>query len=185
MLCREKLQPLLLEWPYSLVVVANIVFVSEKYEAVGMGSHHVAVGDMAGGTWVGGRAAPGEGAHEHVADETAPCTCYWRGVDPVDGHVSADVKNFGALQELLVLNGLFPRHPDHGLLKVGGCDFFPLEEERDFTPVWRDTLSPPLAASPPLANPEALLPSQKAAELHLPWLVVLAGCTCSTPLVLK
>lgn len=44
MLCREKLQPLLLEWPYSLVVVANIVVVSEMYEAVGMGSHHVTVG---------------------------------------------------------------------------------------------------------------------------------------------
>lgn len=136
MLCREKLQPLLLERPYSLVVAANIVFVSEMYEAVGRGSHHVTVGDMAGGTWVGGRAAPDKGAREHFTDEMAPRTCYWRGVDPVDGHVSADVKNFGALQELLVLNGLFPRHPDHGLLKVGGRDFFPLEEERDFTPTW-------------------------------------------------
>ena len=109
---------------------------SEMYEAVEMGSHHVAAGNMAEGTQVGSRAAPGEGAHEHFGEETAPCTCYRRGVDPVDCHISADVKNFGALQELLVLNGLFPRHPDHGLLKVGGRDFFSLEEERDFTPAW-------------------------------------------------
>lgn len=109
---------------------------SEMYnEGLEMGSHHVALGQTAEGTWVGGRAAPGKGAHERFREEMGPCTCYRRGVDPVDGHVSADVKNFGALQELLVLNGLFPRHPDHRLLKVGGCDFFSLGEERDFTPM--------------------------------------------------
>lgn len=78
-----------------------------------------------------GRAVPSERAHEPLGEEVAPCTCYWRGVDPEDGHISADVKNFGAPQEFLVLNGLFPRHPDHRLLKVGGGDFLSLEEEQD------------------------------------------------------
>lgn len=76
-----------------------------------------------------GRAAPAEGPRKHFGEEMVSPTCYWCRMDPVDGHVSADVKNFGALQELLVLNGLFSRHPDHRLLKVSGCDFFSLEEE--------------------------------------------------------
>lgn len=113
--------------------MANIVLMYNG--AVEMGSHHIAPGQMAEGTRVGGRAAPGKGDHEHFVEEMAPCTCYRRGVDPVDGHIPADVKNFGALQELLVLNGLFPRHPDHRLLKVGGGDFFSLEEGQDFTPL--------------------------------------------------
>lgn len=119
------------------MVVANIVFVFEMYrETVEMGSHRAALGHVAEGTWVGGGAAPIEGAHGHFGEEMALCTCYRRGVDPVNGHVPADVKNFGALQELLVLNGLFPRHPDHGLVQVGGCDFFSLEEKRDVTLAW-------------------------------------------------
>jgi len=65
-----------------------------------------------------------------VGQEIAPGTCYRRWVDPVDGHVSTNVKNFGALQELLVLNGFFARHPDHGLLKVGGGDFFTLKKSQ-------------------------------------------------------
>lgn len=89
------------------------------------------------GTWQGGhRAVPSERAHEAPGEEMAPGTCYWRGVDPEDGHVFADVKNFGALQEFLVLNGLFPGHPDHRLLKVGGGDFLSLEEEQDITLAW-------------------------------------------------
>jgi len=48
------------------MVVASIVFVSEMYnEAAEMGSHHIALGQMAEGTWVGGRAGPGVGTHEH------------------------------------------------------------------------------------------------------------------------
>lgn len=73
---------------------------------------------------------------EPPGEEGAPCTCYWRGVDPEDGHVFADVKNFGALQEFFVLNGLFPRHPDHRLLKVGGGDLLSLEEEQDISLAW-------------------------------------------------
>lgn len=109
--------------------MANIVFVFETYNEAGTGFQHVALGQMAVGTGAGGRAGPGKGINEHFWEEVAPCTCYWRWVDPVDGHVSADVKNFGAFQELLVLNRLFPRHPDHGLLKVGARDFFSLKEE--------------------------------------------------------
>lgn len=55
-LCREKLQSLLLPWPCSLAIVAKIVLTAGKYnEAVEMGSHHVAAGDLAGGHgWVAG-----------------------------------------------------------------------------------------------------------------------------------
>lgn len=70
-----------------------------------------------------------EGAHKHFGEEMTSSTCCWCGVDPVHGHVPADVKNFRALQELFVLDGLFPRHPDYRLLKVSRCDFFSLEEE--------------------------------------------------------
>lgn len=71
-------------------------------------------------------AGPSEGAPMCFGWGMFPCTCYGRGMDPVDGHVSADVKDLGALEELLVLDGLFPGHPDHGLLQVRGRDFFSL-----------------------------------------------------------
>lgn len=91
---------------------------------------------MAAGRGTEGTRGGPEAPVWHFREETAPGTCYRRWVDPVDGHISADVKNLGALQEFLVLNGLFARHPDHGLFKVRGGDFFSLEEERDFTPAW-------------------------------------------------
>lgn len=88
------------------------------------------------GKWVSSmpQRGTGQGGHRCVTglfpgEEMAPGTCYWRGVDPEDGHIFADVKNFGAPQEFLVLNGLFPRHPDHRLLIVGGGDLLSLEEE--------------------------------------------------------
>lgn len=113
--------------------MGNTVFRSEMYnEIVKMGSHHATEG-----TWQRShRAVPSERPHEPSGEEVAPCTCYWRGVDPEDGHIFADVKNFGALQEFLVLNGLFPRHPDHRLLKVGGSDLLSLEEEQDIILAW-------------------------------------------------
>lgn len=117
--------------------MGNTVFMSEMYnEAVKVGSHRATEGDVAGGPQVCDRAVPSERAHEPLGGDMAPGTCYWRGVDPEDGHIFADVKNFGALQEFLVLNGLFPWHPDHRLLKVGSGDFFTLEEEQDFTLAW-------------------------------------------------
>lgn len=59
-------------------------------------------------------------------------TCYQSWVDPVYGHIFANVKNFGVLQEFFVFNRFFSWNPDHGLLKVGCCNDISLKNECNF-----------------------------------------------------